>query len=659
MAETFTTDEGKITLGEPEKKTVTDALFDRSLRGGRLVLGLLILATVVIIGWFQLRVGIWGAYEGQIQRPVHLLLFMFFIYLYPLFGEKTIRFSGLMRNILPALFCVVILYYYLSNYQDMILRMGIAEEEDYFYGIALILLVLEATRRTAGTAIVVVAGVFILYSFFGNYFPGPLFHRGFSLSRIIGLHLTTTDGLFSIPLEVSSTFLILFMLFGSALAHSGAVDYFLDIANALVGKYNAGPAKLAVIASAFEGTYSGSAVSNVVGSGSVTIPLMKKLGYDPAFAAAVEAAASTGGQIMPPIMGAGAFVMAGILGIPYFAVAKAAIIPAILYFAAVYMMVDLEGRKIGLSPLKEVPHLKTVLLKGGHLLIPLILLVYMLVAGFSLMRAGFILFVTTILVGFLKKNTIVTPRKFLKILECGFRDASSVVMICGTAGLIVGSIMVTGVGLKLSRLILAMAEGHLWVALIFTMIVSLILGMGMPTVAVYIVLATLLGGGLKLLGTSLLAAHFFMFWFAVIAALTPPVAVAAYAGAAIAQSDPWKTGWIAFRFALSGFIVPYCFIYGPALLMQGTWPEIIQAFITASLGIFALSVAVEGWLWVPLKSWLERGVLFAAALLLITPGLVSDVIGFILLVFEVGSQASRAGKWGTFFSKGKTDLSLK
>ena len=621
MAKTLVTDEGKVTVGEPEKKTVTNALFDRSLRGGKLFLGFLILGIVIFLGWFQLRVGIWGAYEGQIQRPVHLLMFMFFIYLYPLFQEKTIRFSGILKNVIPAVLCLVILYYYLNNYQEMILRMGIAEPEDYFYGVALMLLVLEATRRTAGNAIVIVAAAFILYSFFGNFFPGQLYHRGFSLSRIIGLHLTTTDGLFSIPLEVSSTFLILFMLFGSALANSGAVDYFLDIANAFVGKYNAGPAKLAVIASAFEGTYSGSAVSNVVGSGSVTIPLMKKLGYDPAFAAAVEASASTGGQIMPPVMGAGAFIMAGILGIPYFAVAKAAVIPAILYFLAVYIMVDLEGRKIGLSPLKEVPRIKTVLLRGGHLLIPLILLVYMLIQGFSLMRAGFVLFVSTILLAFLKRDTLVTPRKFLNILECGFRDASSVVMICGAAGLIIGSIMMTGLGLKLSRLILALAAGHLWLALVFTMIVALILGMGMPTVAVYVVLCALLGEGLKLLGTSLLAAHLFMFWFAVIAALTPPVAVAAYAGAAIAQSDPWKTGWISFRFALSGFIVPYCFIYGPPLLMQGSWPEIVQAFITASIGIFSLSVAVEGWFLVPLKNWLERGALFVSALLLIIPGI--------------------------------------
>ena len=659
MAKTLITDEGKVVLGEAGKKTVTDALFDRSLRGGRLFLGLLILSTVVFLGWFQLRVGIWGAYEGQIQRPVHLLSFMFFIYLYPLFKERSLRLSGLLKNAVPAVLCIAILHYYLSNYQEMILRMGIAEPVDYVYGIALIVLVLEATRRTAGNAIVIVAAAFILYSFFGNFFPGPLYHRGFSLSRVIGLHLTTTDGLFSIPLEVSSTFLILFMLFGSALANSGAVDYFLDIANALVGKYNAGPAKLAVIASAFEGTYSGSAVSNVVGSGSVTIPLMKKLGYDPAFAAAVEASASTGGQIMPPVMGAGAFIMAGILGIPYFAVAKAATIPAVLYFLAVYLMVDLEGRKIGLSPLQEVPRLKTVLLKGGHLLIPLILLVYMLIAGFSLMRAGFVLFASTILLAFLKRDTFVTPRKFLNILECGFRDASSVVMICGTAGLIIGSIMMTGLGLKLSRLILTMAAGHLWLALVFTMIVALILGMGMPTVAVYVVLCALLGEGLKLLGTSLLAAHLFMFWFAVIAALTPPVAVAAYAGAAIAQSDPWKTGWIAFRFALSGFIVPYCFIYGPPLLMQGTWPEIVQAFITASLGIFALSVAVEGWFLVPLKNWLERGALFLAALLLITPGLISDVIGFVILAVEAGLQISRAEKWNVIFSKGRTILGLR
>jgi len=663
MAKPLVTDEGVITLGEPEKKTVTDALFDKSFRKSlptaKLFLGLLILSVVVIIGWFQLRVGIWGAYEGQIQRPVHISLFLFFIYIYPLFREKAFRFSVFMKNGVPAILTLIVIYYYMVNYQEMILRMGIAEPVDYFYGIALILLVLEATRRTAGNAIVIVACAFILYSFFGNYFPGQLYHRGFSLSRIIGLHLTTTDGLFGVPLEVSSTFLILFMLFGSALTHSGAVDYFLDIANALVGKYNAGPAKLAVVASAFEGTYSGSAVSNVVGSGSVTIPLMKKLGYDPAFAAAVEASASTGGQIMPPVMGAGAFIMAGILGIPYFAVAKAAAIPAVLYFLAVYLMIDLEGRKIGLVPLTEVPNLKKVLIRGGHLLIPLFLLIYMLIAGYSLMRAGFILFASTIVLAFLKKDTIVTPRKFLNILESGFRDGSPVVTICATAGLIIGSIMVTGMGLKLSRLILAMASGHLWLALAFTMIVALILGMGMPTVAVYVILSTLLGPGLKLLGTSLLAAHLFVFWFAVIAALTPPVAVAAYAGAAIAQSDPWKTGWISFRFAISGFIVPYCFIFGQALLMQGAWSEIIQATITASLGIFSLSVAVEGWFLVPVKSWLERGLLVVAAILLITPGTISDLIGLVILMLEIGLQISRAGKWDAIFARTRAILSFK
>ena len=663
MAKPLVTDEGVITLGEPEKKTVTDALFDKSFRKSlptaKLFLGLLILSVVVIIGWFQLRVGIWGAYEGQIQRPVHISLFLFFIYIYPLFREKAFRFSVFMKNGVPAILTLIVIYYYMVNYQEMILRMGIAEPVDYFYGIALILLVLEATRRTAGNAIVIVACAFILYSFFGNYFPGQLYHRGFSLSRIIGLHLTTTDGLFGVPLEVSSTFLILFMLFGSALTHSGAVDYFLDIANALVGKYNAGPAKLAVVASAFEGTYSGSAVSNVVGSGSVTIPLMKKLGYDPAFAAAVEASASTGGQIMPPVMGAGAFIMAGILGIPYFAVAKAAAIPAVLYFLAVYLMIDLEGRKIGLVPLTEVPNLKKVLIRGGHLLIPLFLLIYMLIAGYSLMRAGFILFASTIVLAFLKKDTIVTPRKFLNILESGFRDGSPVVTICATAGLIIGSIMVTGMGLKLSRLILAMASGHLWLALAFTMIVALILGMGMPTVAVYVILSTLLGPGLKLLGTSLLAAHLFVFWFAVIAALTPPVAVAAYAGAAIAQSDPWKTGWISFRFAISGFIVPYCFIFGQALLMQGAWSEIIQATITASLGIFSLSVAVEGWFLVPVKSWLERGLLVVAAILLITPGTISDLIGLVILMLEIGLQISRAGKWDAIFARTRTILRFK
>jgi len=361
---------------------------------------------------------------------------------------------------------------------------------------------------------------------------------------------------------------------------------------------------------------------------------------------------------MPPIMGAAAFIMAGFLGIPYLAVVKAAIIPACLYFFAVYLMVDLEGRKIGLRPLEEVPRLKDVIFKGGHLIIPLILLVYMLGAGYSLMRAGFTLFVSTIFLCFLKKDTIVTPRKFFNILECGFRDAMMVVMICATAGLIIGSIMVTGLGLKLSHFILQLASGHLVLALIFTMLVALILGMGMPSVAVYVVISALLGHGLKYLGSSLLAAHLFIFYFAVISNLTPPVAVAAYAGAAIALSDPWKTGLISFRFALSGFIVPYCFIYGPPLLMEGTWWGITLATMTALLGILSLSMAVEGWFLTSFKHWFERGILFVVAILMIRIGFITDLIGLTLLLGAICLQISRAGKWNAILAKGRTIRNL-
>jgi len=659
MTSSSGSDEGKGGADLKEQETVTNLLFDKALRGEKLFLGLLIFSLILIIGWFQLRVGIWGAYEGQMQRPVYLCLFMVLVYIYPLIHEKTFRFSLVLKNVIPAIITLVILYYYLSNYEEMVYRMGIAEPQDYVYGIALIILVLEATRRTAGPAIVIVAVSFILYSFFGNYFPGQLYHHGFSLSRIIGLHLATADGLFGVPMDVASTFLILFILFGSALSKSGAIDYFFDIANAIVGKYNAGPAKLAVVVSAFEGTYSGSAVSNVVGSGSVTIPLMKKLGYDPAFAAAVEASASTGGQIMPPIMGAAAFIMASFLGIPYLSVVKAAIVPACLYFFAVYLMVDLEGRKIGLKPVEKVPRLKDVLFKGGHLVIPLFLLLYMLAAGFSLMRAGFVLFVSTLIICFFKKDTIVTPRKFFNILEDGFRDGMMVVMICATAGLIIGSIMVTGLGLKISNFILVLASGYLWLALIFTMLVALILGMGMPSVAVYVVISALLGHGLQYLGSSLLAGHLFIFYFAVISNLTPPVAVAAYAGAAIALSDPWRTGLIAFRFALSGFVIPYCFIYGPPLLLDGTWFEISRCVVTASLGIFALSIAAENWFLASLKHWFERIFFLIAGILMIQTAYITDMIGIILLLGGIGLQISRAGKWDVILTKGAAILNFR
>lgn len=645
-----TSEEVKKLQSEEKKRTVTDDLFDRSVRGKKLFLGLFIFALVGFIGWFQLRVGIWGSYEGQIQIPVHLTAFMIFVFMYPLYKEKKIGIWAFFYNILPAILCVIVIYYYLTHYYAILFRMGIAQPQDYPYGLILIGLVLEAARRTAGLPIVIVAVLFILYSFFGNYLPGPLWTHGFSLSRIIGLHFTTTDGLFSVPLEVTATFLILFIFFGSALQNSGAGDHFLNIANSLVGRFNAGPAKLAVVASALQGTFSGSATANVVGTGSVTIPLMKKLGYKSAFAAAIEASASTGGQIMPPIMGAAAFIMASMLGISYFAVVKAAVIPAVLYFTAVYFMIDLEGRKIGLKPLKEVPPLKDSLAKGFHLVLPIFLLIYLLVAGYSLMRAGFVLFFSVIVLSFLRKDTRITPRIFFNILECGIRDACAVVMICAVAGLIVGSIIVTGLGLKLGAMILTISAGHLWLALIFTMVVALVLGMGMPTVAVYIILCTLLGEGLRNLGTySLLSAHLFMFWFAVISCITPPVAIAAYAGAAIANSDPWETGLIGFRFALSGFIIPYSFIYGPALLMQGTWTAIIFATITAFMGIFSLSIALEGWLLAPLKHWYERILYIVASIFLIKAGAFTDIIGLLLLISGIALQISRAQKWGVIF----------
>ncbi len=416
-----------------------------------------------------------------------------------------------------------------------------------------------------------------MYSYFGPYFPGFLAHRGYSIQRIVSHMYFTTEGILGIPLGVSASFIFLFILFGAFLEKTGIGKLFIDIADAIAGWAAGGPAKVAVITSALEGTVSGSSVANTVGSGSFTIPMMKKLGYRPEFAGAVEAAASTGGQIMPPVMGAAAFLMAEFTNTPYIEIAKAAAIPACLYFFGIFIEVHFEAKRCGLKGMSrdQLPKFMEVLLKRGHLFVPLVAIIYVLIEGYTPTYAALVGLGLSIVAGMITKATRMSPWDIITALQAGARGAVGVAMACATAGIIVGVVTLTGIGLKMANGLVEIAGGNLFFTLFFTMITSLILGMGVPTTANYVITSTIAAPALVMLGVPMLAAHLFVFYFGIVADITPPVALAAYAGAGIAKSNPFWTGVTATKLAIGAFIIPYIFVYNPAMILIGTTPLLL------------------------------------------------------------------------------------
>jgi TRAP transporter 4TM/12TM fusion protein len=517
--------------------------------------------------------------------------------------------------------------YILFNVAAIRLRAGtaLAQPADFYAALVGVILILELTRRVAGLALVIIAGVFIAYSFAGPYLPGFLTHRGYSAERFF-TYIFTDQGVLGDPIAVSSTYIILFITFAAFLQASRVGDYFVNFAFAAAGRARGGPAKVAVFASGLMGMINGTSAGNVVSTGSLTIPLMKRVGYPPRSAAAIEATASSGGQILPPIMGAGAFIMAEVTGIPYTDIVVAAIIPAVLYFASVYFMVDLQATKLGMKglPKDELPKFK-VLARQVYLFLPIIILIYTLFAGYSVIRAGTMAMAAAAVVSWLTPYKM-GPRAVLKALELAAKMSIQLVAVCAAAGVIVGVIALTGVGARFSALLLGLAEANQLLALFFAMCISIVLGMGMPTTAAYAVAAAVVAPGLVQLGIPVLIAHFFVFYYAVMSAITPPVALAAYAGAALAGSDPMKTSVEAFKLGLAAFIVPFMFFYSHALLMQGEWHEILHVFITALIGIYLLSASVQGYFFGNLNNLL-RVVLLVAALAMIQGGWVSDAIG--------------------------------
>jgi TRAP transporter 4TM/12TM fusion protein len=585
---------------------------------------------------------------------IHLGFSIFLIFLVYPFTSKSRKVKNrfpiydLIFGIIGALTTVYVIVFY----QDFIFRIDNAPTiPDLIVGAITIVLVLEISRRTMGLSMPVVAAVFLAYAFLGCYMPPVFRHRGYDLERVIS-HLFSEQGIFNIPIGISVRYVFLFILFGSFLEFSGGGKFLIDLATAMFGGTRGGPAKAETVSSAFFGTISGSAVANVIGTGTFTIPMMKSIGYKSHFAAAVECVSSTGGQIMPPVMGAGAFILAELVGISYLDVCKAAAIPAVLYFLSIFVMIDLEAAKTGLKglPWSELPRLGLLIKKDYLFIIPIFALIFFLVGlKTTATMAGFWATVITFAVTFFKKETRMGWRKILDTLADGAIKATQVAAVCACAGIIIGIVALTGIGLKISAIMIELGGMSILLSLVIAMCISLILGMGLPTTAAYIICAAIVAPSLIKLGLPPLGAHLFIFYFSCLSAITPPVAVAAYVAAGIARANPLQVGFTAVRLGIAAFIVPYMFIYGPALLLKEYTSSILWAILTALVGVTALASAMERWFMGQRASWLQTSLLFVGALLLIKPGLTTDLIGFVSLGIVVALWTWKRGKKGENF----------
>lgn len=598
------------------------------------ICGKIIALVCICFALFQIYTGFFGALDAMIQRCVHLSFGISLVFLLCPTKKSWIkkgRFHPL--DVLLAVIAMVPSIYILVNYQDLILRAGTVTMTDSIVGAIGIIMVLEAARRIVGLPIVIVVVCFLAYGFFGRYMPGPLAHRGLTIQQMVGHLFFTTEGVFGIPMGVSSTFIFLFILFGAYLEKTGLGKFFIDIANAIAGWASGGPAKVAVISSALQGTISGSSVANVVGSGSFTIPMMKKLGYHKNFAGAVEAAASTGGQLMPPIMGAAAFLMAEFVGVPYMEVVKAAVVPAILYFIGVFLGVHFEAKKNNLegTPRSMLPAWTKIMKDEGHLAIPLVAIIGLLSSGYTPMKAALAGIFISIATAMLRANTRMTMWDIVDGLIKGARGALGVIIACASAGMIIGIVTKTGVGLKLASALVTVASGNFMLLLFCTMLTSLLLGMGVPTTANYVITSTIAAPALIQLGVPILAAHMFVFYFGIIADITPPVALAAYAGSAISGGDPLRTGVNASKLGIAAFIIPYVFVLSPQILGIGaTIGGITFTTITALIGMTGISGAMIGQFYTRANA-IERLALLAGGLCLIDPHTLTDVAGVAIL----------------------------
>ncbi len=622
---------GAIDFNELMRKYDSESAF-RTYTGW---LGKGVALVAIAMSCFHFYTSGFGLLPAQHQGAVHLAFTLLLtIVLYP--ASKKLQKNSLpWYDVIVALLGACACMYLIVNYTALAERSGLPSDLDLVMGFILIFVLLEATRRISNPVLPCLAIVCLLYCYLGNLLPSGMGHRGFSISRIVNHMYLGTEGIFGTPLEVSSTFVFMFILFGAVLEKTGVGKFIIDLSLGLAGWASGGPAKVTVVASGIMGTVSGSSVANVCTVGMFTIPLMKSVGYRPHFAAAVEAAASTGGQIMPPVMGAGAFIMAQFLGWPYIEVAKAAIIPALLYYTAVLIQVHFEAKRLGLSGIarENLPNVWFLLRTRGFLLLPLGAIIYLLVAGYTPLMAAFCGILVSIPLSYLNKETRLTPKKLLEAFEAGARSSLGVACACACVGFIVGTGTLTGLALRIAGGIVDLSGGLLLPTLLLTMCASILLGTGLPTTANFIVTSTMAAPALKLLGVPDIAAYMFVFYFGIAADLTPPVALAAYAAAGIAGADPMKSGVTSVKLALAGFLVPYIYVYNPILLLVDATPLLmIQATITSLIGVYLLSMATIGHYNGPLN-WFMRTLAMCGALGLLIPGTITDLGGLGVLIF--------------------------
>ena len=594
---------------------------------------------------FQLYTGFFGLFPALIQRTATLTFGMALCFICFKF-KKADRDKVCFYDWICVALSFAVLIYMVATFDTLVIRGGNPTNLDILFGTILVLLVVDATRRCVGLPLVIVALVFLAYAFCGPYLPGIIGHRGYDVHRVAAQMFLTAEGIFGTPMSVMTTFVFAFVVFGCFLEVTGGAKLFIDLAFAITGRFAGGPAKTAVVASGLLGTISGSALANVVTTGTFTIPLMKECGYKPSFAGGVEASSSSAGQIMPPVMGAAAFIMAEMTGISYLSICLSAALPAVLYYLSVFLSVDLEARRTHLKTVAEdeIPPLWGTLKRCVPLLLPIITLIWLLVVGYTPLKAALYATIVMVLGSFFSKETRMNKDRFLEAITKSSYNSVSVCMACAICGIVTGVITLTGLGLKLSDLILQASGGQLLPTLLLTMVASLILGMGLPTTAKYIVLSAIAAPALVKLGVPLVGAHLFILYFGVIAEVTPPVALTSYAGAAIARAPGVETALQGLKISIGAFFIPFMFCYYPALLfVDTTFQGMFFGLFSSFVGIICLSSASIGYFFGPL-SWWMRLIMFCGTMMVMHPSSVTDIIGVVLIIIAIVYQKARFKK---------------
>lgn len=599
-------------------------------------------ATFALVFIYQAAFGFW---QVQITRGLYIWFALVLTFLLnPKRKGDPKLYVKIIDYVLVAL-ATVSIYYFIQNFEIFTNNAGLPlSTTELTLGIIMVGLVLEASRRTVGNSLAIIALVFVAYTYFGRYMPEIIYHRGYSINRIISVMYTSTEGIFGSVVYVFSTFIFLFVIFGTFLKASGAGDFFVELSKAAVGRFTGGAGQSAVVSSWLLGSVLGSSTANTAITGSVTIPMMLSRGYKPHVAAAIEAVVSIGGQFMPPVMGAAAFLMAAFVGVPYITIAMAGLLPALLFFFSMIFMVYLEAKQSGLKgiPVEELPKVSDVFKRGWYFLVPIVLIVYFLANGYSPSMAGFWAIVSSYVVSLFRKETRMSLKDVFDALAESGKSSLALATTAGAVGILVAAISLPGLGMKFSSIILQLSNGNLPIALVLVMAASFVLGMGMNVSSAYLVLVTLAAPALVQMGVPLLTAHFFVFWTSQLSVITPPVCLSAYVAAAIAKADTWKTGWYSLRMGLSIYYVPIMFVYLPQLLWMGSLGQIAWAFTTSLFGVLAFSAVMQGYLYCE-TNLIDRLLLAAASISLILSSLLTDGIGFglILLVFMLQKTRSK------------------